>query len=119
MHPAQNRGLRELSAFGTNLERHWTSLAGRLEDDEPAAAAALRDGAAASQRVREAVRPLMARRGLYAETMAEAPGPFAAPRPPPADSRLERSQALRFAVLDGEQVVTLLAFLARLAASDG
>src|SRR3954453_5368169 len=119
MHPAQNRGLRELWAFGTNLERHWTSLAGRLEDDEPAAGLALRAGAAAARRVREAVRPLMARRGLYAETMAEAAGRFVAPRPLPADAPLERNQALRFAVLDGEQVVTLLAYLARLAASDG
>jgi hypothetical protein len=119
MLPAENRALRELWAFGTNLERHWTSLAGRLEADEPAAAAALRDGAAGSQRVREALRPLMTRQGLYAETMAEAAGRLVAPRPVPADAPLERNQALRFAVLDGEQVVTLLAYLARLAASDG
>jgi hypothetical protein len=119
VHAAENRALRELWAFSTNLERHWASLADRVEDDEPRAAAALRDGAAASARVREAVRPAMARRGLYAEVMAETAGRFVAPRPSPVDAPLERNQALRFAVLDGQHVTTLLAYLARLAAADG
>jgi hypothetical protein len=119
MHPAEIRALRELWAFTTSLERHWSGLADRLEGDEPAAATALRDGAAASARLREAVRPAMAARGLYAETAAETAGRFAAPRPVAPDAVLERNQALRFAVLDVQHVVTLLGYLARLAQADG
>jgi hypothetical protein len=119
MHPAENRALRELWAFATNLERHWAGLARRLDGEEPQAAAALRDGAAASLRLREALRPAMAARGLYAETAAETAGRFVVPRPPAPDSLLERNQALRFAVLDVQHVVTTAAYLTRLAAADG
>jgi len=119
MNAAEHRALRELWAFGTGLERHWASLAGRIEDGEPNAAAALRDGVAASARLRAALRPAMAARDLYAENAAEAAGRLVAPRPPAADTVLERNQALRFAVLDVQHVVTLLRYLARLAAADG
>lgn len=119
MHAAEHRALRELWAFTTSLERHWTALAGRLGDDERRAVAALRDGVQASARLRAAVRPVMAERGLYAETAAETAGRLVAPRPPAADAVLERNQALRFAVLDVQHVATLAAYLARLAAADG
>jgi hypothetical protein len=43
---------------------------------------------------------------------------FASVRPAIPDRALERNQALRFAALDAQHVVTLLAYVANLAASD-
>jgi hypothetical protein len=61
----------------------------------------------------------MAERNLYGEAAADAAGRLAPPRPGAPDAVLERNQALRFAVLDVQHVVTLLRYLERLAAADG
>ena len=58
-------------------------------------------------------------RGLPTATMARFASRFATARPAVPDRALERNQALRFAALDAQHVVTLLAYVANLAAGDG
>jgi hypothetical protein len=116
MHPAEHRALRELGAFAGQLARHWDALAGRLGGDE---ATLLRAGSADARELLAALEPLIAARGLAARPAAQVAGAFVTPRPLPSDLLLERNQALRFAVLDVQHCVTLLGYLARLAAVDG
>jgi hypothetical protein len=51
--------------------------------------------------------------------MARFASRFATARPALPDRALERNQALRFAALDAQHVVTLLGYIANLAAGDG
>jgi hypothetical protein len=116
MHGAEHRALRELGAFAGQLARHWGSLAARLEGDE---AAALRKGAADASTLLDELHPVLEARGLAVRHAALLAGTLATARPPVTDRLLERNQALRFAVLDVQHCVTLLGYLARLAAGDG
>jgi hypothetical protein len=119
VHPAENRVLRELWALSGSLQRHWASLGARLADAEPEAAAILRDGAAATAGMRAALRDALTARDFYAETLAETAGRLVSPRMGVPDVVLERNQALRFAVLDVQHVVTTLGYAARLAGTRG
>lgn len=119
MHGAVHRALRELWAFNGSLERHWSTLARRLEPAEPDAAAVLREGARASLRLRDDLRPAAAERGIHLDAAAETAGRFASVRPVSTDVLLERNQALRWAVHDVVHVATLLGYLGRLAAAEG
>jgi len=116
MHAAEHRALRELYAFVRQLARHWRSLAQLVDGDE---ATALGGGAAAAEELLRELAPLTSARGLPTATMARFASRFAAARPPVPDRALERNQALRFAALDAQHVVTLLAYVANLAAADG
>jgi hypothetical protein len=116
VHAAEHRALRELYAFTGQLARHWKSLAGLIGGDE---AVPLRAGAQAAEELLDEVERVAAERDLPTEQMVRFASRFASARPAIPDRALERNQALRFAVLDAQHVVTLLAYLANLAASDG
>jgi hypothetical protein len=119
LHPAQNRGLRELVATTRHLADHWDSLASRL----PSASASskpLRTGARRARALLDALTPLMEARGLYAREAVHSVGKsLAGSRSQVGDRFLERNQALRTAVLDVQHVVTLLGYQAQLAETRG
>jgi len=53
LHPAENRGYRELYAFSRTMVDHWGWLAGRLGPGSPTAAALERGAAAAHDLISE------------------------------------------------------------------
>jgi hypothetical protein len=114
LHPAQNRGLRELVATTRNLADHWTGLATRFGGS--AAAGALDQGATLARELIDAIKPLMEARGLYGGAAAQSVGKsLAGSRSRVGDRFLERNQALRTALLDIQHVVTLLGYQATIA----
>jgi hypothetical protein len=115
LHPAEHRAVRELHATARALASHWTSLAGRL--GEPAAGP-LSSGVSVA---RELLTALAAHPSLPAGYPAAqgVGGWLAALRGGARDVVLERNQALRLAVGDVGQVVTLLGYLAALADARG
>jgi hypothetical protein len=118
LHPAQNRGLRELYAAARQLDAHWEALAGRLagwpEADE------LRAGAEAARTLLVELADVTPPYHLYGRPAAQGLGDrLAALRNGVIDRALERNQALRLAVLDLQYVTTLLAYLAALATAQG
>jgi len=118
VHAARHRALRELGAFTRQLADHWEALAGRLED-VPAAAKALRAGAAAANQLLPEVQRLAAARDLPVGKLAVGvAGRTARARPPVPDAVLEANQALRFALLDAEHVVTLCEYIGALSAAE-
>ena len=111
-HPAENRGYRELYALARQLVDHWSRLTERLE------VAQLSSGVAAVQGLLDELRPLTASYGLHGKPAAQGVGvSVARSRGEVRDRFLERGQALRLAVLDLQQLTTLLAYLARAAES--
>jgi hypothetical protein len=119
LHPAQNRGLRELVATARQLADHWSSLAPRFEADEKTAET-LADGAHRARELISTLTPLMQERGLYGGAAAHSVGKsLAGGRSQVGDRFLERNQALRTAVLDVQHVVTLLGYQAQLAETNG
>jgi hypothetical protein len=118
LHPAQNRGLRELVATTRQLGEHWSGLAERLAGS--AAAARLETGARRARALLEDLDPLIEARGLYAREAVHSVGKsLAGSRNQVGDRFLERNQALRTAVLDAQHVVTLLGYQAQLAETRG
>ena len=114
LHPAQNRGLRELVATTRQLADHWSALAPRFE--RSAAARTLVRGARSAEGLIAAVKPLMEARGLHGGPAAQSVGKsLAGSRSRVGDRFLERNQALRAAVLDVQHVVTLLGYQAQIA----
>ena len=116
LHPAQNRGLRELYSAVRQLAEHWTALADRL-DGEPGT---LELGADAARTLLVELADVTASYGLYGGPAAQGVGSRAAGlRTAVLDRTLERNQALRLAVLDVQHVTTLLAYLAQVARAGG
>jgi len=114
LHPAQNRGLRELVATTRQLADHWAALASRF--DGAPVADTLEKGAAQARKLIESIKPLMEARGLYGGPAAQSVGKsLAGSRSRVGDRFLERNQALRTAVLDVQHVVTLLGYQAEIA----
>jgi hypothetical protein len=114
LHPAQNRGLRELVATTRQLADHWGSVAPRFAGSP--AGDVLDDGAAHAREVMAGLAPLMEARGLYGGAAAQSVGKsLAGSRSQVGDRFLERNQAFRTAVLDVQHVVTLLGYQAELA----
>jgi hypothetical protein len=114
LHPAENRGYRELYAFSRQLAEHWPRLVPRF----PEAADTLERGARAARELLDELGPLTASYGLHGDLAAQGVGAslglgFGAVR----DRFLERNQALRLAVLEVQQLTTLLAYLGAVAAS--
>src|SRR4051794_13116583 len=103
MHPAQHRSLRELFACTRQLRSHWSSLGPRLGGAE---GALLEEGAALAGSLLEELPPLASARGGATAGAAAFAGRAARARPPADDRLLERNQALRFALLDVQHVVT-------------
>src|SRR3954451_21127862 len=115
--PAEHRALRELYATARQLDRHWSRLAGRL--GAPAAvplwAGAHAMGALLAELdTRTTAYPL---HGFPAALVAG--GRLADARNALGDLFLERTQALRLAVLDVQHVRILLGYCAMLAETRG
>jgi len=94
LHPAQNRGLRELYSAVRQLAEHWTALADRL-DGEPGTLE-LGAGADAARALLVELADVTASYGLYGGPAAQGVGSRAAGlRTAVLDRTLERNQALR------------------------
>jgi hypothetical protein len=110
LHPAENRGYRELYLTARQLATRWGRLAGLLEGSE---AAELTKTAASVDRMLTELEPLTAKHGLHGKLAAQGSGSRAgAARSAVFDRFLERNQAVRLALADLEHVSTLLAYLA-------
>jgi len=111
LHPAENRGYRELYLTGGQLVQHWGKLEARLAGS--AAEAALRDTAEAVREMLVELEPLTAKQGLHGKLAAQGSGAgIGSARGAVLDRFLERNQALRFALGELEHLITLLAYLA-------
>ena len=118
LHPAENRGYRELFVSGRQLIGRWARLADALEGS--GAEGSLRAAVEAVDEMLEALEPLIAQHGLHSRLAAQGTGArigFA--RSMVLDRFLERNQALRLAVSDLEHLTTLLAYLARVSEDRG
>ena len=110
LHPAENRGYRELYVFTRQLAEHWEALA-------PAFAGAdLEKGARSARELLDELEPLTAARGLHGRPAAQGVGRSLAGGGRVRDRFLERNQALRLAVEEVQHVVTLLTYLGSVAA---
>jgi hypothetical protein len=112
LHPAENRGYRELYLTGRQTVKRLGRLAAAF-DATPAGE--LLDKAADSvSQLLEELGPLTARHDLHGGVAAQGSGAnLGTVRGAVFDRFLERNQALRFAVEDLEHVTTLLGYLAR------
>ncbi len=114
LHPAQNRGFRELYAATRHVVNHYRALGQRL--DEPA----LHEAETAARRLLDELRDPTVRYDLHGGPAAQGVGVNAARgRSGVADKFLERNQAMRTAVLDIQHVVTLLGYLANASTANG
>ena len=119
MHPAEHRGLRELHATARRQREHWRTLARRLEAAAPEQAALLAEGSDVARSLLGELSTVTAARGLHGRPAAQGLGTrLASAQGALLDPALEVNQALRLAVLDVIHVVTLLDYLAVLAAAD-
>jgi hypothetical protein len=119
LHPAQNRGFRELVAASRRAIEHLEALAKRFESHQRAADA-LEDGAATTSEMLRALRTAIGEHDLYGGAAAQGVGASAAKAQSGVRDRfLERNQAIRLAVLDVQHVTTLLAYLEAVSASAG
>lgn len=110
LHPAENRGYRELYLFGRQTIKRLERMAGQSVGDE--AGDALARSAAAVRNMLTELEPLTAH-DLYGKPAAQGGGArIGAARGVLADRFLERNMALRSAVLDLQHVSVLLAYLA-------
>jgi len=118
LHPAENRGYRELYATSRQAIDHWRSLGERL-GESPAAAVLVRGAGAVRELIGE-LEPLTAGYDLYGKPAAQGLGrSLGGPKSAVRDRFFERNQAVRFAVADLQHVVTLLAYLAKVSATNG
>ena len=117
LHPAENRGYRELFLTAQEAETRLAKLAEHL-DDPPRATLAKAHTALAE--MLDEFEPALARYDLHAEHAARGGGArIGTVRAAILDRFLERNQALRFAVDDLEHVTTLLAYLASVSGARG
>src|SRR3954469_19545598 len=116
LHPAENRGYRELYAFARQIADHWPKLAERMAGSS--AERPLRDGAEAGQELLRELEQRTPDYGLYGKPAAQGVGAnLARTRRDVRDRFLERNQALRLAVADVQHVVTLVGYLEQVARS--
>ena len=115
LHPAENRGYRELFLSAQEAQTRLSRLAEHLDDD---IAAVLERADTALGEMLDTLKPALARYDLHAEHAARGGGArIGMVRAAILDRFLERNQALRFAVDDLEHVTTLLAYLASVSAT--
>jgi hypothetical protein len=118
LHPAENRGYRELYLTGRQLVEHWGKLERKLAGT--GAEPPLRQGADAVRELLLELEPLTAKHGLHGGFAAQGSGAgIGSARALVVDRFMERNQALRFAVDELEHVITLLAYLARVSEGRG
>ncbi len=118
LHPAENRGYRELYLTGRQAEKRLGRLAPAF-DGTPARE--LLDKATDSiARLLDELGPLTARHDLHGRVAAQGSGAtLGTVRGAVLDRFLERNQALRLAVDDLEHVTTLLGYLASVSETRG
>jgi hypothetical protein len=118
LHPAENRGYRELFLTGRQATKRLERLATAF--DGSSTREILDKAADSVSRMLDELGPLTARHHLYGEVAAQGSGAsLATARGAVFDRFLERNQALRFAVDDLEHVTTLLAYLAAVSEKRG
>jgi hypothetical protein len=118
LHPAENRGYRELYLTGGQAMKRLARLAPAF--DGVPARAPLDKAAESVSRLLEELGPLTAGHDLYGGVAAQGTGAsIGAVRGMVLDRFLERNQALRLAVDDLEHVTTLLGYLAGVSESRG
>ena len=118
LHPAENRGLRELYLSTRQLVDHWTDLATRRAGSP--LESVLTRGAQAGRDLLKELAPATAAYGLYGKPAAQGGGrALARQRGAVRDRFLELNQAARFAVEDLQHVVTLLGYLETLSGASG
>ena len=118
LHPAENRGYRELYAFARQVAAHWPKLAERMVGTS--AERPLRDGAEAATALLAELERTTPEYGLHGKPAAQNVGSSVArARRDVRDRFLERNQALRFSVSDMQHLVTLLGYLEQVARSRG
>jgi hypothetical protein len=118
LHPAENRGYRELYLTGRQTAKRLSRLAGAFESTT--IEDVLINAADSVSRLLEELRPLTARYDLHGGITAQGGGGnLGVVRGAVLDRFLERNQALRSAVDDLEHVTTLLAYLAAVSESRG
>jgi hypothetical protein len=111
LHPAENRGYRELYVAGRYAAKRLGRMAISLDGTE--AREPLDKAAESLGKLLDELGPLTARHDLYGDVAAQGGGAnLGVLRGAVIDRFLERNQALRLAVDDLEHVVTLLAYLA-------
>jgi hypothetical protein len=118
LHPAENRGYRELYLTGRQAAKRLGRLA--LAFDGTSGRQPLDKAADSLSRLLEELGPLTARHDLHGGVAAQGAGAnLGAVRGAVLDRFLERNQALRLAVDDVEHVATLLAYLATVSEARG
>ena len=118
LHPAENRGLRELYLSTRQLVDHWSVLA--TYRPGPELEAALTRGAEAGRDLLAELEPATAAHGLYGRPAAQGAGrALGRQRGTVRDRFMERNQAARFAVEDIQHVGTLLGYLAAVSVTSG
>jgi hypothetical protein len=118
LHPAENRGYRELYLTGRQLVQRWGRLAEALAGAP--ASQPVEKAAESVGRMLDELEPLTAKHDLHGRLAAQGSGArIASARAAVFDRFLERNQALRLALCDLEHVATLLAYLAPLAERRG
>jgi hypothetical protein len=118
LHPAENRGYRELYLTARQLVGRWSKLADALS--ETPACEPLRKTAESVDAMLAELEPVTARHGLYSRVAAQGTGArIGDARAAVGDRFLERNQALRLALDDLEHVANLLAYLATVSETRG
>jgi hypothetical protein len=118
LHPAENRGYRELYVTGRAAAKRLDRLGLALDGTD--AREPVDKAAEALGRLLGELGPLTARHDLYGEVAAQGGGAnLGAVRGAVFDRFLERNQALRLAVDDLEHVATLLGYLASVSEARG
>jgi hypothetical protein len=117
LHPAENRGYRELYAYTRQAADHWPGLAERIGGS---AAGPLHQGGEVALELIEALEATTPGYDLYSKPAAQSVGAnLARTRQGVRDRFLERNQALRFALADVQHLVTLLGYLEYIARHRG
>jgi hypothetical protein len=111
LHPAENRGYRELYVTGRQAAKRLSRMALSLDGTD--AREQLDKATESLGKLLDELGPMTARHDLYGDVAAQGGGAnLGAIRGAVFDRFLERNQALRLAVDDLEHVTTLLAYLA-------
>jgi hypothetical protein len=114
LHPAQNRGFRELYGSARQIVNHYRALSEKI--DEPA----LADAERAARQLLDELAEQTERYDLHGYPAAQSVGVTAArARSGVVDRFLERNQALRLALLELQHAVTLLGYLAAASEANG
>jgi hypothetical protein len=118
LHPAENRGYRELYVTGRQAAKRLGRMALSLDGTD--AREPLDKAAESLGKLLDELGPMTARHDLYGDVAAQGGGAnLGMLRGAVFDRFLERNQALRLAVGDLEHVATLLAYLANVSGERG